>query len=366
MHELLRDPKLEAQEREQYLQRVIRNGQGLTRIIDDILDLAKVEAGRLNIEHIEFSLFDLMEEVLSIFRDSTKQKKIYLLLHIEEQVPQHIISDSTRLRQILINLVGNAVKFTTVGGIRIHVKSSPKADGCCQLVISVKDTGIGLTASQQEKLFEPFVQADNSTTRRYGGTGLGLVLSRRLANALGGDITIGDCQEGQGCAFILNFLGYLPKAWVVKRDANKESDFIFGAEDRVQALRLSGIRVLLAEDSIDNQFLVTQVLMKYGAKVEIANDGEEAIQKALTSEFDIILMDIQMPRVDGYEAGRALRSNGYTKPIIALTAHAMAEERARTRAAGCNAHLTKPLNQPELINTVEQYACHRRPHSAGL
>ncbi|HYX38651.1 MAG TPA: PAS domain S-box protein [Oligoflexus sp.] len=361
--ELLREPDLSPEERDQYLDTVVRSGQGLTRIIDDILDLAKVEAGRLDIEEIEVSVFDFMQEALDLFRDKAKQKGIYLLLNIEEDVPPHIISDPTRLRQILVNLIGNALKFTTKGGVRVNVKSAPQANGRVELLVSVKDTGIGLTASQKEKLFEPFVQADNSTTREYGGTGLGLVLSRRLANALGGNITIAECKEGQGCTFLLSFLGGVHEP-VCTDEPEGKAESVPVLEVWVQNERLSSLKVLLADDSTDNQFLIARFLRKHGAAVEIANDGEEAIRKALHSEFDLILMDIQMPRVDGYEATRALRLNGYDKPIIALTAHAMAEERARTRAAGCTGHLTKPINQHELIDTIELLA--RRMRSQGI
>ncbi len=356
--ELSREPDLSLEERQQYLDIVIRSGHGLTRIIDDILDLAKVEAGKLDIEEIEFSLFDFMQEVLDLFRDKAKQKGIYLILNIEEAAPQHIISDPTRLRQILINLIGNALKFTIKGGIRVNVKSTLTDRGRAELFVSVKDTGIGLSASQQQKLFEPFMQADSSTTREYGGTGLGLVLSRRLANALGGNITIGESTEGRGSTFLLSFRGALP-APAIRVESDRSAQSI---PRSVPYERLSKMRVLLADDSTDNQFLIAGILKKHGAVVEVANDGEEAIRKALDSEFDLVLMDIQMPGVDGYEATRALRLNGYEKPIIALTAHAMSEERVRTRAAGCTGHLTKPINQPELIDAIELLACRTRSH----
>ncbi|WP_218110322.1 PAS domain-containing protein [Oligoflexus tunisiensis] len=357
--DLLKDEDLAREERTQFVETISRNAKALTRIIDDILDLAKVEAGRLDVEEIEFSLVDLIQEVMNLFEDKARQKGIELQFGIEDDTPRRIISDPTRIRQILINLVGNAVKFTTRGSVGIQVASAWKDQDRAQFEIKVRDTGIGLTSSQQEKLFEPFVQADNSTTRKYGGTGLGLVLSRRLANALGGNITISDCHEGQGCTFIMTFVGGIPVR-LTERLVKKESEPFRVPNKPGQKQRLARVKVLLADDSSDNQFLVSRVLKTYGATVAVANDGEEAIEKALSSEFDLVLMDIQMPRVDGYEAARALRLNGYTKPIIALTAHAMVEERARTRAAGCNSHLTKPLNSQELIETIEKFVYPRR------
>ena len=347
--ELLRDPELTVDQREQYVQTVMRNGQSLTRIIDDILDLAKVEAGRLDIEDVEFRLDALLEESLDLFRDKARRKGISLKFEIQPGVPTYAASDPTRLRQILINIVGNAIKFTTTGGVRVEVAAHVEGANA-DFEILVHDTGIGLTAAQRDKLFAPFVQADNSTTRRYGGTGLGLVLSRRLAEALGGDIVVQQCGENVGCTFRITFRGRVPADQASTREGER------GQAPAAKAFRLRGLRVLMAEDSIDNQFLITEVLKQYGAEVTIAQDGEEAIEKARLGAIDVVLMDIQMPRVDGYVATRALRAIGFEKPIIALTAHAMHEERVRTRAAGCDAHLTKPLNRRELIETIERYA----------
>jgi PAS domain S-box-containing protein len=358
--DLLKDENLDPEERDQFVETISRNAKALTRIIDDILDLAKVEAGRLDIEEIEFSLFDLIQEVLELFKDKVRQKGIDLQFKMEDDFPRRIISDPTRIRQILINLVGNAVKFTTRGSVTIQVEAPWQVVDKAQIEIKVRDTGIGLTPSQQEKLFEPFVQADNSTTRKYGGTGLGLVLSRRLAHALGGNIMISDCGEGQGCTFIMTFVSGIP-ARLSERLEKRSSRPAPAPHKLRQKQTLERLNVLLADDSADNRLLVSRMLNAHGATVTVAQDGEEAIHKALDSDFDLVLMDIQMPRVDGYEAARALRMYGYKKPIIALTAHAMAEERARTRAAGCDSHLTKPLNSRELIETIKMFV---RPRPA--
>jgi len=303
---------------------------------------------------------DFMQQVLDLFRDKCRQKGIYLLSNIEKDLPEFVISDPSRLRQILINIIGNALKFTTKGGVEVNVKSERRKKGYIELTFTVKDTGIGMTPSQIEKIFQPFVQADNSTTREYGGTGLGLVLSRRLADALGGNVTISEYEEGHGCTFTLNIWSALPED-SFQRDNYKAVESIKRRGESMRSNRLSTLKILLADDSTDNQFLVSRVLRKHGASVEIASDGEEAIHKALDSEFDLVLMDIQMPRVNGYDATRALRRNGFVKPVIALTAHAMIEERARTRDAGCSGHLTKPINQSELIETIEQLVRRNEP-----
>ncbi len=346
--DLLKERELHPDDRQQYLDTISRNGKALTRIIDDILDLAKVESGKLEIEKIEFSLFDLMDEVTDIFRERTKAKGIYLRAHIEKNVPARIISDPTRLRQIFINIVGNAVKFTEKGGVQIEVQVKNQNAKFAEFVIEVRDSGIGLTAEQRTHLFKPFVQADNSTSRKFGGTGLGLALSRRLAKALNGDITIENLLQQQGCTFRISFNADLA---VPETAQPRVAETIFG-KDVETNLKLRGIHILLADDSSDNQFLVSHMLSKHGAIVDTADNGLEAYRKAIKGGFDLVLMDIQMPVMDGYESTRNLREAGFKKPIVALTAHAMAEERARTKAAGCSGHLTKPLDQVELVNTI--------------
>jgi PAS domain S-box-containing protein len=351
--EVLQEENLPIEERDRYLQIVIRNSKGLTRIIDDILDLAKVEAGKLEVEEIEFSFFELLSQSIDLFKDKAIEKGLFLLLNIDESVPQYILSDPTRLRQILTNIIGNAIKFTTEGGVRVAVKAITENDGRAQFQISVKDSGIGLNFEQKERLFQPFMQADNSTNRKFGGTGLGLVVSQRLAIALGGDITIDDGDENEGSSFTIRFQG---KVGSHGSRAQSQLNTTKTSTGEPPTQRLLGKRVLLAEDSLDNQLLVKRLLSKHGAEVDIANDGEEAISKAISTQFDVILMDIQMPRVDGYEATRALRKNGYVRPIIALTAHAMLEDRVKTKNAGCDAHLTKPLNSAEVIGIVESFS----------
>lgn len=348
---LLKDPALTEDQRHHYIETINRNGQSLTRIIDDILDLAKVEAGQLDVEEIYFSFRELMAEVIDLFKEKALEKNIYLSYNINDAVPEHLLSDPTRLRQILINIVGNAVKFTDVGGVSIHADLKSLSGGHLQIAVEVKDTGCGLNDEQNERLFKPFTQADNTTTRRYGGTGLGLALSKRLSQALGGDIAVSNFAPNKGCTFTITFLA---KAAATKQQQTAISPS--AKTSQTPNKLLENIRVLLVDDSPDNQLLVQYILKKNGADVEVASNGLEAIEKATARTYDIVLMDIQMPHMDGYQATSALLTQGYKTPIVALTAHAMVEDRAKTQAAGFVCHLTKPLNNTELIQSVAQYS----------
>lgn len=342
---LLKERDLTPDERDEYVDTIIKNGNGLISIIDDILDLAKVEAGKLDVEKIEFSLSSLVMDSVELLKDKASNKGIRLSVTIDRAVPEIICSDPSRLRQILVNLIGNAVKFTAEGFVRVHVRSESASETTHRISIDVSDTGIGLTSDQRKRLFQPFVQADNSTTRKYGGTGLGLVLSQRLAHALGGHISISDTPQERGCTFTMTFESTL------RADANQLRPHS-APRPRPRIGALNGTHVLAVDDSKDNQFLVSRILTKYGSQVELAGDGEEAVRKALASDFDLVLMDIQMPKMDGYQAKRALDDVGYDKPVVALTAHAMKEERLKTKEAGFVRHLTKPLDTAELVWTV--------------
>ncbi len=343
---LLKDRAIEAAEKDRYVDTIVRNGNSLTRIIDDILDLAKVEAGKLDVESVPFSLFSLTSDIIDLFKDKTKEKDIYLMLNVEESVPSHICSDPTRLRQILVNLIGNAVKFTNAGGVRVNIGCKPMSAGKVELTIDVKDTGIGIARDQQEKLFVPFTQADNSTTRKFGGTGLGLALSQRLSQAIAGGISIVEGELGKGCTFRLRLMAEVPSNAVEIATSVRTGELV----------PLRGMRILVVDDSADNLFLVVHLLIKNGAEVETASDGKEAFGKAVAGNYGAILMDIQMPIMDGYQAKRALDERGCITPVIALTAHAMSDEREKTRNAGFVGHLTKPLVAAELLKTVAMFA----------
>lgn len=348
--ELLKNSNIAAELRDRYIETISRNGESLTRIIDDILDLAKVEAGRLEIEHLDFPLIKLLNEVVELLKQKADEKGIFIKLTADPNVPQDIYSDPTRLRQIFINIIGNAVKFTDIGSVSIHVRALQSDDGSLKISVEVTDTGRGLDEEQKNRLFKPFTQADNTTTRQYGGTGLGLALSKRLSEALGGTISIDKYEKDKGCSFVISFVAMVGKSCLQKNENTSE---VFCSS---KSLPLKGLHILFADDSPDNQFLVEHFLTINGAEVRLASDGSEAVDKALAGFYDLVLMDIQMPKMDGYQAAKILMNRGYKAPIIALTAHAMAEEREKTRAMGFAGHLTKPFNFNELLQTVANHA----------
>ena len=341
---LLKNSRLAPDERDHYVDAIIRNGRALTTIIDDILDLAKVEAGKIVIEELSFSLVELLTECVEMFRDKARQKNLFLILNIDEASPTSVRSDPTRVRQILINLIGNAIKFTEEGGIQVSAKVRAGDDGGVICQILIKDSGIGLSAEQIERLFQPFVQADDTTTRKFGGTGLGLTLSKRLANALGGDITIQESVLGAGCTFVVTFKAGTAQSQVATGGAAR-----LGSEDEI---KLSELEILVVDDSPDNLFLISRLLQILGAKATTVESGEEALEICAKQGFDCVLLDIQMPGMDGFDTLSRLRGQGYVKPIIALTAHAMLEERQRTKAAGFGGHVTKPIERRDLALTI--------------
>ncbi|MGE0762555.1 MAG: PAS domain-containing protein [Bdellovibrionales bacterium] len=343
--ELLKE-STQLSEKADYAQAITRNGKALTRLIDDILDLSKVEAGRLVFERVDFRVESLLEEVLSLFQEAAATKGVTLKASLAPLTPEVVNSDPARLRQILINLIGNAVKFTADGQVEIQVEPVWKTSQVVQLHFQIKDTGVGLSESQSRGLFEPFSQADDSTTRKFGGSGLGLVLSRRLARALGGDVVLAPKSTERGCTFIATI-----EAHVVREPSSPQAHENISTEAACAAAR-----VLLVEDALDNQVLVSALLRRAGIKVDIASNGAEGVEKARTADYDVVLMDMQMPVLDGYAATKRLRASGYKKPILALTAHAMSEERTRIFQAGCNAHMTKPLDSKLLVRTIRSFA----------
>lgn len=349
--ELLSDPDVDPEDRRMYYATIKKNGELLSRLIGDVLDLSKIEAGHLQIEKVPFSLPDFLFNAIQSFQQQAEAKGIKLSATLESAIPTIIHSDPMRLRQVLFNIVGNAIKFTEAGEVSIKVKIISKEGQPARLQISVTDQGVGITPNQAEKLFQPFIQADSSTTRKYGGTGLGLSLSRQLANKLDGDVVLSESLPDKGSTFVITVgTGSLNGVRFVQKVDSMEQ--LQDLSLPVQGEILSGIKVLLVEDSLDNQTLLKHFLTLAGAQVKIAENGQEAIQDALSDAFDVVLMDIQMPVLDGYQATRHLRSQKYKKPILALTAHALKEERERCMAAGCDDHLTKPVNREELLKRI--------------
>ncbi|MBC7464861.1 MAG: response regulator [Bdellovibrio sp.] len=337
------------EENSKYMVIVERNSQQLLSLIDDILDLSKVEAGKMNIEKINFSLTELLSDFTSIMNFKASEKGITFIFQLETAIPESICSDSVRIRQILTNIVGNALKFTEKGSVSLTISYINST-----LKFVVKDTGLGISTEQEKHLFQPFSQADTSTTRKYGGTGLGLILSRRIAENLKGRLDLVESQESLGSTFVIEL--EVP-ATTGTKFVLKEAFTNFGSKPEFHQTShvLYGLKILLVEDSPDNQMLITTYLKKEGAQVTLANNGIEGVEMALTDKYDLLLMDIQMPFLDGHEATRRLRQLNFNKPIIALTAHAMKEEHDRCIASGFNDFLKKPIQRNLLIDTLSKY-----------
>ncbi|MHB8899621.1 MAG: PAS domain S-box protein [Thermoguttaceae bacterium] len=342
------------------LRTIQRNGQYLLSLINDILDLSKIEAGKFNVERVAVSPVQVLRDVVGLVRIRAEAKQIPVTLEHVGVLPETIQSDPLRFRQVMINLVGNAIKFTEAGSVRVVARLVRRLSGPALLQVDVIDTGIGLTQEQMARLFEPFSQADSSMTRRFGGTGLGLMISKRLAEMLGGDITI-DSQPGRGSTFSVTLeTGDLDGVRLLTQPLEEVGpDRVASPQAVGPATRLSG-RILLAEDGPDNRRLISFVLKKAGAEVTVAENGEVARQEALAraargEPFDVILMDMQMPVMDGYEATRRLRAEGYTGPILALTAHAMDGAEAECLGAGCDGYLTKPIDRSRLLSTIAHW-----------
>lgn len=359
--ELMLDPDCTESSRTQSLSVIRRNGQQLIKIIDEILDLSKVEANRLELELIPLDLELLANDLRTTLGLRASEKGLLFIVGIDGTVPKTIKTDPTRIRQILFNVIGNAIKFTFKGSIEVKISF----DEIRRLLkFQICDTGIGMEDEKARRLFTPFTQIDSSTTRRFGGTGLGLALSRRLAEALGGNVNIQKTAPGLGSVFEVQVAtGDVSDVPRIRTIAHFEEGVLTAAKEVVN---LHGLRILLAEDAPDNQNLISRFLHKAGAEVEIANNGLEAIEKAMSADFHLVLMDIQMPILDGYEATRKLRAQGYLRPILALTAHALKEERERCLRSGCSDHLTKPVNRLELIEKVAMAAASGSPRKAEM
>jgi two-component system, sensor histidine kinase and response regulator len=333
------------------IEAITRNARYLLGIISDVLDMSKIESEKFDLNKKECSPLEIIANSVSTVKTGADEKGLAIDVKFLGDIPKNINTDPIRLQQILINLISNAVKFTSSGGIQILAQIVSAEDHRSMLSISVADTGIGISKDQLKKIFDRFNQADTSSTRQYGGSGLGLAISKRLANILGGDITV-DSMPGEGSKFTITVdIGPIA-AEASLQDAQKV------APD-APALNLSekipsDQRILLTEDSADNQRIISLILTKVGYQVTIAENGQVGYDKAMASlnegnPYDLILMDMQMPVMDGYAATRRLRSEGYSYPIVALTAHATVGDRKRCLDAGCDYYITKPINRNELL-----------------
>ncbi len=336
------------QHREQSLRTIIRNGKHLSRIINEILDLSKIEANSLDVESIPVDIFEVLADVRSIADMLVQEKGLIFEIQHQFPLPAMIFSDPTRIKQILMNLVTNAIKFTGKGRVAVGTHYNKAAR---QLELVVTDTGVGIEKDKIDRLFRPFSQADYSTTREFGGTGLGLYISKRLARLLGGDITL-DSVSGVGTRCVVTLSVGVDEPELIY------SSPLVPTNDRrptsLDAVRLCG-RLLLAEDSPDIQRLMLHSLSRTGLEVTAVGNGALAVEAALAGDFQLILMDMQMPVMGGMEAVTLLRNAGYKAPIVALTANAMKEDRERYQQVGCDGFLSKPVDQEQLRQVLQEF-----------
>ncbi|QDT90192.1 ATP-binding protein [Gimesia algae] len=337
-----------------HLRMIQKNGSFLLDIINDILDLSKIEAGKMECVTERFAANELIADVYSMMQVRAVEKKLDFSVEYATTIPSQIESDPKRLKQILVNLVGNAVKFTTEGSIRLVISYVTSGESPV-IQFDVIDTGIGITEAQLSQLFQDFSQGDTSVTRAFGGTGLGLAISARLARMLGGSIEV-TSQPGSGTTFTCKISAGLVDSAPLIHPVKKHNTTTETPESQETQPALS-CNVLVVDDRRDIRYLVKQFLIKSGAEVESVNDGLEAIERVERGQnsFDMILLDMQMPRLDGYQTAERLRSLGFKRPIIALTADAMHGDMNRCLASGCDAFLSKPINTKELIEIVARY-----------
>jgi signal transduction histidine kinase/CheY-like chemotaxis protein len=358
MTELALDTPL-SKEQQEYLWTVKNSAESLLTILNDILDFSKIEAGKLELDPIPLVLRPYLEETLRLPAWRARQKGLVFRWEVSPDVPETVIADPMRLSQVLLNLVGNAVKFTAQGSVEISASVLSSSGETCVLEFAIRDTGIGIPVEKQQVIFQPFVQADGSMTRRFGGTGLGLSISSRLVAIMGGTIEV-ESQPGEGSCF--RFTVHVKP--VLSRARTMDQSSVAPG-----AAQMHSLRVLLAEDHPVNQQLVRRILEKQGHRVTVAGNGREALEAWQTSALDVILMDVQMPGMSGLEAAAAIRrmeqAKGTRIPIIAMTAHAMSGDRERCLQSGMDGYIAKPVRARELLELLEAAtAPERRAHLA--
>jgi len=340
--DLLAAPDLEPGDRSELLGRLQANGQAVLSLFEDLLDLARLDAHKVVLSPESVSVIELVREVMASLEIDTRARGLLMQIDATHEALGSIQTDRYRLRQILVNLLSNAIKFTEAGRVVVSLRSTHAASGE-QWTIDITDTGIGLPPEQHALLFEPFSQANASVAKVYGGNGLGLVLSRRLAQQLGGDLILLRSAPGEGATFRLTLRPLGTLAGLEPTSAPKKPE---------EAATINGLRILLAEDHPDLHISLRKLLERAGATVESAYDGREAVARAAANTFDVVLMDLRMPQMDGFQATRALRSQGYTVPIVALTADPATVHRSEALDAGCDGCLSKPFKLDDLIASI--------------
>jgi two-component system, sensor histidine kinase len=346
----------------EYLTTVQSSAHVLLELLNEILDLSKIEAGKFTLQNVPFRLHELVNDVVRIYNFRAADKSLELRCRISEFTPNELLGDPLRLRQILLNLLSNALKFTDQGHVAIELTAGNITPKDVRLQFSIADTGIGISAADQQRIFAPFTQVDPSSTRRYGGTGLGLAIASDLIRAMGGELSVRS-ELGAGSTFNFNIL--------LQRNTESRPTFSTSEpaaaqlssakSEKASPLRTQSaekLTILVAEDVAANQMLIRHALGRRGHTINIANDGREAVEQASNAKFDVILMDVQMPGIDGFQATAAIRAlpEGAQVPIIALTAHAMPGDRERCLSAGMNDYLAKPLDVQQLVEMVEACA----------
>jgi CheY-like chemotaxis protein len=353
---LLLGTPLDATQRE-FAETIQRSGDTLLTIINDVLDYSKIEAGRLTVEQVDFDLRSVCDDVRALLHPAAVERGVVMSLDYDADVAHIVKGDAARVQQVLLNLAGNALKFTERGGVRIHV-SQPDIG---HIKVSVVDTGIGITPEQMEKLFRRFTQADSSTTRRYGGTGLGLAISKSLIELMAGDIGVSS-ESGKGSTFwfVLPLLG---APWATKEPASEPT---VSHDEALLQLSASAApaksrgRLLLVEDNPVNQRVALHMLTRIGFETDLAEHGREAIEKLSQTRYELVLMDCQMPEIDGFEATRIIRDPAsavldHDVLVVAMTANAFDEDRERCLAAGMNDFLAKPVDLRTLAATLAKW-----------
>ncbi|CAN5522029.1 ATP-binding protein [soil metagenome] len=333
----------EAQRR--HVRLMIKSGDSLMQVLNDVLDLSKIEAGKVDLDHVATNLHDLVRVAGDAWRDAAAEKSLWLRTEIDASVPEWILADPQRIRQVLMNLISNGLKFTSQGGVTIQLSASaPSPDGLCEIRLRVVDTGIGVTAQFHDRIFDSFTQADNAVSRSHGGTGLGLTISRALARQMNGDLTLETGDGGAAFAFTLRAAPIAAQV-VVDEDADQDDD----------TADFGDLRILMAEDNAINQLVVRTMLEATGVALTIVGDGQAALEALKVGGFDLVLMDINMPVMDGITALGAIRSGAAGDPaipIIALTASAMSGDRERFLTMGFDDHLGKPIRPADLLSSI--------------
>ena len=347
MTELVLDTKLTPSQRED-LNVVRSSAESLLLVINDVLDFSKIEAGKLQLECISFALGDALDDLAKLIRFRAQEKGLAFSYSIAHSIPNRVSGDPGRLRQVLLNLVGNAIKFTDVGEVAVRAELESSNDRTVVVHFTVTDTGIGIPPEKRQMIFEPFTQAEDSTTRRFGGTGLGLAISSRLVNLMGGEIWVETGPGGVGSEF--HFTTIFQPASMTEAVLEQQTP-ISGAR----------LKILLAEDNPVNQLVAVRILERYGHSVALARNGKEAVSAVLADNFDLVLMDLEMPEMDGIEAAQTIRSHqqgtGKRVPIVAMTANALKSDEERCLAAGMDGFITKPVNVAKLLGVITSSSC---------